>query len=70
MTEHTVTLEALKGQVLEELLYQVAEQGVTVTVLLPGGKEVVIGPKLRLKPLPRLEGQVPAGWKDAVYGHD
>jgi hypothetical protein len=70
MTEHTVTLEALKGQVLEELLYQVAEQGVTVTVLLPSGKEVVIGPKLRLKPLPRLEGQVPAGWKDAVYGRD
>jgi hypothetical protein len=70
MTEHTVTLEALKGQLLEEFLSQVAEQGVTVTVLLPGGKEIVIEPKGHLKPLPRLAGYVPAGWKDAVYGGD
>lgn len=70
MTEHTVTLEALKGQSLEELLYQVAEQGVTVTVLLPDGKEVVLEPKCYLKSLPRLAGHVPAGWKDAIYGRD
>ena len=70
MTAYTATLEALKGQSLEELLYQVAEQGVTMTVLLPDGKEVVIEPKWYLKPLPRLAGYVPAGWKDAVYGRD
>ncbi|MHC4089556.1 MAG: hypothetical protein ACYSVY_04620 [Planctomycetota bacterium] len=68
MTEQTVTLEALQGQSLEEILQQVADERVTVTVLLPDGKEVVIEPKPRLKPLPVLEGYVPAGWKDALYG--
>jgi hypothetical protein len=70
MTEHTVTLEALKGQSLEELLQQVAAHRMPVTVLLPDGTEIVIEPKPRLKPLPVLEGYVPAGWKDAVYGRD
>jgi len=70
MTAQTVTLEGLKGQSLEELLHQVADQRVTVTVLLPDGKAVVIEPKPRLQPLPALEGHVPAGWKDAVYGRD
>ena len=59
MTEQTVTIEALKGQSLEELLQQVADQHVTITVLLPDGKEVVIEPKPRLKPLPVLEGERP-----------
>ena len=68
MTEQTVTLEALQGQSLEEILQQVADERVTVTVLLPDGKEVLIEPKPRLKPLPVLEGYVPAGWKDALYG--
>jgi hypothetical protein len=70
MAAQTLTLEALKGQSLEELLQQVADQRVTVTVLLPDGTEVVIEPRPRLKPLPVLEGHVPAGWKDAVYGRD
>ena len=70
MAAQTMTLEALKGQSLEELLQQVADQRVTVTVLLPDGTEVVIEPKPRLKPLPVLEGHVPAGWKDAIYGRD
>jgi hypothetical protein len=70
MAAQTMTLEALKGQSLEGLLQQVADQRVTVTVLLPDGTEVVIESKPRLKPLPVLEGHVPAGWKDAVYGRD
>ena len=70
MAAQTMTLEALKGQSLEGLLQQVADQRVTVTVLLPDGTAVVIEPKPRLKPLPVLEGHVPAGWKDAVYGRD
>ena len=70
MAAQTMTLEALKGQSLEELLQQVADQRVTVTVLLPDGTEVVIEPKPRLKPLPVFEGHVPVGWKDAVYGRD
>jgi hypothetical protein len=70
MAAQTMTLEALKGQSLEGLLQQVADQRVTVTVLLPDGTEVVIEPKPRLKLLPVLEGHVPVGWKDAVYGRD
>jgi hypothetical protein len=70
MTEQIMTLEALRGQSLEVLLQQVVDQCMTVTVLLPDGTEVVIEPKPRLKPLPVLDGHVPAGWKDAVYGRD
>jgi hypothetical protein len=70
MTEHTVTLEAVKGQSVEALLQQVVEQCVTVTVLLPDGAAVVLEPRPRLQPLPVLEGYVPAGWKEALYGRD
>jgi hypothetical protein len=70
MAAQTITLEALKTQSLENLLHQVADHLVTVTVLLPNGKEVVIEPKRRLQPLPELEGHVPEGWKKALYGGD
>jgi len=33
----------------------------------PNGDEVIIQPKLPLKPLPILEGYVPEGWKEAIY---
>lgn len=66
--EHTVTLEALQGQSLEGLLHQVVTEGVTVTVLLPDGHAVLMEPKPALQPLPVLEGYVPAGWKEALYG--
>lgn len=68
MAVQTITLEALKKRSLDDLLQQVADQRVTVNVLLPDGKEVVIEPKPRLRPLPVLEGRVPEGWKDALYG--
>jgi hypothetical protein len=37
-------------------------------VVLPDGGEVLLEPKPALRPLPNLEGFVPEGWKDAVYG--
>ena len=70
MAAQTITLEALKTQPLEDLLHQVAEHLMTVTVLLPNGKEVVIEPKRRLQPLPAFEGRVPEGWEEALYGGD
>jgi hypothetical protein len=70
MAEKTIALEALKTQSLEDFLQQVADQLVPVTVLLPDGREVVIEPKPRLRPLPVLGGRVQEGWKDALYGHD
>jgi hypothetical protein len=70
MVNQTVTLEALKGPLLEQLLQEVADRHVIVTVLLPSGKGVVIGPKPNLRPLPELEGRLPDGWKDAVYAEE
>jgi len=63
----TLTLAELKKRPIEKILQDVADQQLTVTVLLPDGREVVIEPKPCLKPLPELEGRVPEGWKDAVY---
>jgi hypothetical protein len=67
MINQTVTLAELKEGALEKILQDVADQQVIVTVRLPDGKEVKIAPQPSLQPLPELEGQVPAGWKDAVY---
>ena len=68
MTHQTLTLDQLKEQPLEKILQEVADRQSTVTVRLPDGREVVIEPKLVLKPLPELRGRVPEGWKDAIYG--
>lgn len=67
MTSQTLTLADLKAGAIEKIFQEVADQQITVTVLLPDGKEVVIEPKPQLQPLPELEGRVPEGWKDAVY---
>jgi hypothetical protein len=67
MAGQTLTLAELKGESLEKILQEVADQKLVVTVLLPDGKEVVIEPKSSLQPLPELEGRVPEGWKDAIY---
>ncbi len=67
MTNQILTLDELKRRSFEEVLQGVVEQGLALTVRLPGGEQVVIEPKPRLKPLPVLEGYVPEGWKDAIY---
>ncbi len=70
MVGQTLTLAELKEGSIEKILQEVADQNLVVTVLLPGGKEVVIEPKPSLQPLPELEGHVPEGWKDAVYARN
>jgi len=60
----------LKSSSLEKILQEVADRRLTVTILLPDGKEVVFEPKPSLQPLPELEGRVPEGWKDAVYARN
>ncbi len=67
MASQVLTLDEFKQHALEEILEGIAEQGSTVTVILPNGREVVIASKPCLKPLPELEGSVPQGWKEAVY---
>ena len=63
MVEQTVTLEALTGERLEDLLRRIADQQAAVTVLMPDGNEIVIELKRRFKPLPTLEGSVPPAWR-------
>jgi hypothetical protein len=45
----------------------VARSREPLTVVLEEGESVIIEPTSQLKPLPRLDGRVPEGWKDAVY---
>ena len=68
MAQRTATLDELKGHTLEQVLYQVARSKESLTVVLGEGGAVVIRPEVALKPLPELEGRIPEGWKDAIYG--
>jgi hypothetical protein len=70
MTEakQTVALQELEGPELVQLIQQVARLRESVTLILEDGSTVEMRPGSPLKPLPTLEGAVPPGWKDAVYG--
>ena len=68
MPEKILTLEEVKGRAVDELLREVTNQREAMRVVLENGDMVVIQPAVLLKPLPELEGFVPEGWKDAVYG--
>ena len=67
MMTQTMTLEDIRERSLEEVLWDVVKSYTYLVVRMPGGEEVVIESKPRLKPLPVLEGYVPRGWKDAIY---
>jgi len=68
MAEKVRTLEDLKERTLADVLHEVAHQGQTMMVVLEDGRIVFLQPAISLKPLPVLEGFVPEGWKDAIYG--
>ncbi len=61
------TLEELKGRTLEDLLHELARSREPITVVLKEGESVTIELTTQLKPLPRLDGRVPEGWKNTVY---
>ena len=67
MTQRTVTLDELKGHTVEDVLKELVSRQEVLTVRLPEGAAVTVEPSPRLKPLPRLKGQVPEGWKNAIY---
>jgi hypothetical protein len=67
MSLAAVSLEELLERPLEETLQELVANNASLEVRLPSGDEVVIGPKPQLRRLPKLEGRVPDGWKDAVY---
>ena len=61
------TPSELMGGRLEDLLHGVARGRESIIFILKTGESVMITPASQLKPLPRLDGRVPEGWKDAVY---
>ena len=70
MAQRVATLDELKGHTLEGVLHEVAESDESLTVVLGEETAVVIIPEAHLKALPELEGQIPEGWKDAIYRQD
>lgn len=67
MISITLKLEALEKKKPKEILQAVLANQTVLTVQFPGGEEVIIQPKLPLKPLPTLNGYIPKGWKEAIY---
>ena len=68
MSVYTLTLDELKFTSLEELLMRVIREQIQLKIRLANGQTVQIQPEPKLSPLPILEGSVPEGWKDAIYG--
>jgi hypothetical protein len=66
--EQSITLEELRQVSAEELLRAVWNDRVALKVSLADGQTVRLEPEPELKPLPLLEGSMPSGWKDAIYG--
>lgn len=67
MVEHILSLDEIKGKSIEAILHKVMDQRARLTIRFPDGEEVIIEPKVHLKPLPELEGHIPEGWKNALY---
>jgi hypothetical protein len=68
MQGQILTLEELKDISFEEIIRQLLSQQNSLTVLVSDDEEVSIQLRSRLKPLPVLDGSIPAGWKEAIYG--
>lgn len=67
MAQRVATLDELKGHTLEGVLHEVAERDEALTVVLGEDAAVVISPEVHLKALPEIKGQIPEGWKNAIY---
>lgn len=76
----TMTLDEVKERSVTELLQEAAQTNGPLIVTLDDGTAVALTQyqpeiqsaeqELVLEPLPQLEGSIPAGWKDAIYGED
>ena len=66
MSVATLSFTELKGMSLEDLLLRVMREQLLLKIRLADGQVVQIQPEPMLKPLPVLEGSVPANWKDAM----
>jgi hypothetical protein len=68
MPDNVRTLEELRGRTLDDVLHEVARRRHALAIVLDDGELIVIQPGVLLRELPALEGSVPEGWKDAIYG--
>ena len=68
IVDRTVVLDELKECTLEELQREVVRRQEALTVCLQDGETVAVQLSRRLKPLPELEGFIPEGWKQTIYG--
>lgn len=68
LAQTTLSFADFRQKSLEETLKSVVTKRQALVIQFPDGAEVVIHPKLPLKPLPVLKRVIPAGWKDALYG--
>ena len=63
----TITVGQVRGWSADELLQEVTRKQETLRIEMTEGEFVEIKPLPKLKPLTRLEGSMPTGWKDAIY---
>jgi hypothetical protein len=68
MALQVLTMEELKHLSFEEVIRQVLAEQKTLTVRISDDQEVTIQLKPALKPMLVLDGYLPEGWKDAIYG--
>jgi len=61
------TLEQLGDTSVADFFRLVLKKNSPLQVFMPDGKTVIIHPEPQLIPLPKLEGTVSKGWKDAIY---
>ena len=61
------TLEQLRDVSISDFLRMVLEKNSRLQVFMPDGKSVIVKPEPKLIPLPELNGNVPNGWKEAIY---
>jgi hypothetical protein len=70
MSSRKLKLEAIKDISLEEVILRVLRENQGLTIQVSEEQEVVIQPQQKLRPLPVLDGRIPEGWEDAVYGRE
>ncbi len=63
----TITVGQVRGWSADELLQEVTRKQETLRIEMTEGEFVEIKQLPKLKPLTRLEGPMPTGWKDAIY---
>jgi hypothetical protein len=61
-----IALETIKNLSVEDFL-NLLRQKETLVVQVSSSESVRIKASLELLPLPKLDGYVPQGWKDAIY---